>query len=61
MQQHTIAVCPDCGKALEVLKACGAISYFCNDCNELKSSKRIQAVDPIQAKDVLAFPPKDSE
>ncbi|WP_410498301.1 zinc ribbon domain-containing protein [Chitinibacter sp. S2-10] len=39
-------LCPDCGKEIEVLKACGAISYFCNHCNELKSSARVKAANP---------------
>ncbi|GAA5786557.1 YfgJ family double zinc ribbon protein [Chitiniphilus shinanonensis] len=34
--------CPDCGQPLEVMKACGATSYFCNHCNELKSSQRVR-------------------
>ncbi|WP_084282230.1 YfgJ family double zinc ribbon protein [Deefgea rivuli] len=55
MSDATTLLCPDCGKAIEVLMACGAKSYFCNHCNELKSSKRIQAANPE------AFPPKDSE
>ena len=42
----TLPVCPDCGKAVEVLVACGARSYFCNACNELKSSERIRAANP---------------
>ncbi|GHD58894.1 YfgJ family double zinc ribbon protein [Jeongeupia chitinilytica] len=40
-EQANTPVCPDCGKPLEVLKACGATSYFCNHCNELKSSQRV--------------------
>jgi predicted amidophosphoribosyltransferase len=39
-------LCPDCGKPLEVLAACGAKSYFCNHCNELKSSARVRAANP---------------
>ncbi|MEI8632385.1 zinc ribbon domain-containing protein [Vibrio sp. PP-XX7] len=31
------AYCPDCQAELEKLSACGAVSYFCNSCNELKS------------------------
>ncbi|MDG3087244.1 zinc ribbon domain-containing protein [Vibrio hannami] len=31
------AYCPDCDAELEKLQACGAASYFCNTCNELKS------------------------
>lgn len=23
------AICPDCGQPLQVLKACGAVDYFC--------------------------------
>ena len=29
--------CKDCGEQLERLKACGAVSFWCNKCNELKS------------------------
>lgn len=31
--------CPTCNDEVEVLNACGAVSFFCNTCNELKSSK----------------------
>lgn len=31
--------CPTCNNEVEVLNACGAVSFFCNTCNELKSSK----------------------
>lgn len=34
------AFCPDCEAELEKLQACGAASYFCNSCNELKSKSR---------------------
>ncbi|MBE9608667.1 YfgJ family double zinc ribbon protein [Chitinilyticum piscinae] len=40
--------CPDCGKPLEVMKACGAIQYFCPHCNELKSGKRVRAAQAPQ-------------
>lgn len=33
--------CPTCNDEVEVLNACGAVSFFCNTCNELKSSKTI--------------------
>ncbi|KLV11135.1 MULTISPECIES: zinc ribbon domain-containing protein [Photobacterium] len=36
------AYCPDCAAQLEKLAACGAASYFCNQCNELKSKSRIR-------------------
>ena len=35
-----MAYCPDCSKEMEKLNACGAPSYFCHDCNELKSKSR---------------------
>ncbi|WP_341489119.1 zinc ribbon domain-containing protein [Photobacterium damselae subsp. damselae] len=38
------ALCPDCGKELEKLQACGSASYFCNHCNELKSKSRVSFV-----------------
>lgn len=31
------AFCPQCGSELEKLQACGAVNYFCNSCNEMKS------------------------
>ncbi|MDR3428366.1 MULTISPECIES: zinc-ribbon domain-containing protein [Silvimonas] len=40
--QTTTPLCPDCGKPLEVLIACGARDYFCNSCNELKSKTRVR-------------------
>lgn len=29
--------CNECGDQLERLKACGAVNFWCNNCNELKS------------------------
>ena len=46
MSEQAKIVCPDCGKSVEILMACGAKSYFCNHCNELKSSQRIRAANP---------------
>ncbi|QIA62585.1 DNA ligase [Vibrio astriarenae] len=37
-----IGYCPDCSVQLEKLQACGAASYFCNSCNELKSKSRVR-------------------
>ncbi|NAW55988.1 MULTISPECIES: zinc ribbon domain-containing protein [unclassified Vibrio] len=34
--------CPECGASLEKLQACGVTSYFCNQCNELKSKSKVQ-------------------
>ncbi|WP_432453881.1 MULTISPECIES: zinc ribbon domain-containing protein [unclassified Agarivorans] len=31
--------CDKCDAELEILKACGAVDYFCKHCNELKSKK----------------------
>lgn len=39
-----VGSCPDCGDPLEKLQACGAASYFCNHCNELKSKSRVEFV-----------------
>lgn len=36
------ARCPDCHKPLEVLKACGAIDYFCRNGHGLISKKRVE-------------------
>ncbi|QKJ88215.1 hypothetical protein PMPD1_3292 [Paramixta manurensis] len=35
------ARCPDCGQPLEVLKACGAVDYFCQHGHGLISKKRV--------------------
>ncbi|GGP27432.1 YfgJ family double zinc ribbon protein [Silvimonas amylolytica] len=40
--QNATPLCPDCGKPLEELVACGARDYFCNSCNELKSKTRVR-------------------
>ncbi|AVF59218.1 TPA: zinc ribbon domain-containing protein [Vibrio diabolicus] len=37
-----VGFCPDCEVELEKLQACGAASYFCNVCNELKSKSRVR-------------------
>ena len=29
--------CNECGQELERLKACGAVNFWCEQCNELKS------------------------
>ncbi|AXF75006.1 zinc ribbon domain-containing protein [Erwinia tracheiphila] len=34
--------CPDCAKPLQVLKACGAVDYFCAEEHGLISKKRVQ-------------------
>ncbi|PXW49389.1 zinc ribbon protein [Klebsiella oxytoca] len=38
------ARCPDCHKPLEVLKACGAVDYFCQNGHGLISKKRVKWV-----------------
>lgn len=35
------ARCPDCHQPLEVLKACGAVDYFCRNGHGLISKKRV--------------------
>lgn len=36
------ASCPECHKPLEVLKACGAVDYFCQNGHGLISKKRVE-------------------
>ena len=36
------AFCPDCHMPLQVLKACGAIDYFCQNGHGLISKKRVE-------------------
>lgn len=38
------ALCPECHKPLEVLKACGAVDYFCQNGHGLISKKRVEFV-----------------
>lgn len=38
------ARCPDCHQPLEVLKACGAVDYFCQHGHGLISKKRVEFV-----------------
>lgn len=40
------ARCPDCHQPLEVLKACGAVDYFCRNGHGLISKKRV-AFSPV--------------
>ena len=42
-QQHykKTVLCPTCDEEVEKLKACGAVNYFCNTCNELKSKPKV--------------------
>ncbi|MCZ4060469.1 zinc ribbon domain-containing protein [Pantoea sp. LMR881] len=35
------AMCPDCQQPLEVLRACGAVDYFCRHGHGLISRKRV--------------------
>ena len=35
------ATCPSCAAELEVLKACGAVDYFCPVCNSLQSRREV--------------------
>jgi Primosomal protein N'' (replication factor Y) - superfamily II helicase len=35
------ARCPDCQQPLEILKACGAVDYFCQNGHGLISKKRV--------------------
>ena len=36
------ACCPDCHLPLQVLKACGAVDYFCQNGHGLISRKRVE-------------------
>lgn len=36
------ARCPDCHQPLQVLKACGAVDYFCQNGHGLISKKRVE-------------------
>ena len=36
------ARCPECHKPLQVLKACGAVDYFCQNGHGLISKKRVE-------------------
>ncbi|ADO47516.1 zinc ribbon domain-containing protein [[Enterobacter] lignolyticus] len=38
------ARCPECHKPLQVLKACGAVDYFCQHGHGLISKKRVEFV-----------------
>ncbi|MCT4707162.1 zinc ribbon domain-containing protein [Enterobacteriaceae bacterium H11S18] len=42
------ARCPDCHQPLEVLKACGAVDYFCQNGHGLISKKRVEFVPLAQ-------------
>ncbi|AKK39936.1 hypothetical protein GA254_10230 [Escherichia coli] len=38
------AICPECHQPLQVLKACGAVDYFCQHGHGLISKKRVEFV-----------------
>ncbi|HEY4466931.1 MAG TPA: zinc ribbon domain-containing protein [Klebsiella sp.] len=42
------ARCPDCHQPLQVLRACGAVDYFCQNGHGLISKKRVEFV-PVSA------------
>lgn len=37
-----VASCPECHQPLQVLKACGAVDYFCQNGHGLISKKRVE-------------------
>lgn len=41
-----LACCPDCHQPLQVLKACGAVDYFCQNGHGLISRKRVEFILP---------------
>lgn len=41
-------LCNTCGKPVEVLKACGAVNFFCHHCNELKSKSAVTKQESAQ-------------
>lgn len=42
-----IAICPDCHQPLQVLKACGAVDYFCQHGDGLISKKRVTFIPDV--------------
>ncbi|AGB41235.1 Protein of unknown function (DUF1407) [Halobacteroides halobius DSM 5150] len=40
--KDVINFCDRCGEKVEVIKGCGSISFFCNNCNELRSKKKVE-------------------
>ncbi len=46
------AYCNVCKSQVEVLNACGAVSYFCHTCNELKSSKKVLTEEELKKAEV---------
>ena len=38
------ARCPECHQPLQVLKACGAVDYFCQNGHGLISKKRVEFI-----------------
>ncbi|MEI6896950.1 MAG: zinc ribbon domain-containing protein [Psychromonas sp.] len=36
-----LITCHHCGDEIERLKACGAVDFWCNNCNELKSKSAV--------------------
>ena len=45
-----IALCPDCHQPLQVLKACGAVDYFCQRGDGLISKKRVNFVPDVASR-----------
>ncbi|BBU81963.1 hypothetical protein EIMP300_33630 [Escherichia coli] len=42
------ALCPECHQPLQVLKACGAVDYFCQHGHGLISKKRVEILVNVQ-------------
>lgn len=40
------ALCPECHQPLEILKACGAVDFFCQHGHGLISKKRVEFALP---------------
>ncbi|WP_158782640.1 zinc ribbon domain-containing protein [Pantoea sp. BAV 3049] len=43
------AICPECHQTLQVLKACGAVDYFCTNGHGLISKKRVEFTPLVES------------
>ncbi len=46
---HKTAYCPECQAALQVLKACGAVDYFCQQHGLVSSSRVVWRAEEFPA------------
>ncbi len=40
--KNVLNFCDQCGAELEIVKGCGSLSFFCHNCNEVRSKSVVE-------------------